>query len=57
MYGFAHPVITPEPFGLKMSVEYVAMVVLGGVGTMFGAVSGALAFSRSLRSPRSCSTR
>jgi branched-chain amino acid transport system permease protein len=44
MYAFAHPVVTPEPFGLKMSVEYVAMVVLGGAGTVFGAVAGALAF-------------
>lgn len=44
MYGFAHPVVTLEPFGLKMSVEYVAMVVLGGVGTLFGAVWGAIAF-------------
>jgi branched-chain amino acid transport system permease protein len=45
MYGFAHPVVTPEPFGLKMSVEYVAMVVFGGIGTMFGAVAGAIAFA------------
>lgn len=44
MYAFAHPVVTPEPFGLKMSVEYVAMVVLGGAGTVFGGVAGALAF-------------
>jgi branched-chain amino acid transport system permease protein len=44
MYGFAHPVVTLEPFNLKMSVEYVAMVVLGGVGTLFGAVWGAIAF-------------
>jgi branched-chain amino acid transport system permease protein len=45
MYGFAHPVVTLEPFGLKMSVEYIAMVVLGGVGTIFGAVWGALAYT------------
>ena len=45
MYAFAHPVLTLEPFGLKMSVEYIAMVVLGGVGTMFGAAWGALAFT------------
>jgi branched-chain amino acid transport system permease protein len=45
MYAFAHPVLTLEPFGLKMSVDFIAMVVLGGVGTMFGAVWGALAFT------------
>ena len=45
MYAFAHPVLTLEPFNLHMSVEYVAMVVLGGIGTMFGAVSGALAYT------------
>jgi len=45
MYAFAHPVVTLEPFGLKMSVDYIAMVVLGGVGTVFGAVWGALAFT------------
>ena len=44
MYTFAHPVVTLEPFGLMMSVEYIAMVVLGGVGTMFGATAGALVF-------------
>lgn len=44
MYAFAHPVITLEPFGLTMSVAYIAMVVLGGAGTTFGAVWGALAF-------------
>ena len=45
MYAFAHPVVTLEPFGLKMSVDYIAMVVLGGVGTVFGAFWGALAFT------------
>ncbi len=45
MYAFAHPVVTLEPFSLKMSVDYIAMVVLGGIGTMFGAVWGALAFT------------
>jgi branched-chain amino acid transport system permease protein len=44
MYAFAHPVLTLEPFNLMMSVEYIAMVVLGGVGAIFGAVSGALAY-------------
>mgnify|MGYP002634059903 CR=1 FL=1 len=45
MYAFAHPVITLEPFNLKMSVEFIAIVVLGGVGTTFGAFWGALAYT------------
>lgn len=45
MYACAHPVLTLEPFSLKMSVEYVAMIVLGGIGTIFGAVAGALAYT------------
>jgi len=36
---------TGEPVSLGMSVSFLAMVVLGGVGTMFGAVWGALAFT------------
>lgn len=44
MYACAHPVLTLEPFNLMMSVEYVAMVVLGGIGAMFGAVAGAVAY-------------
>ena len=43
-HALAHPVVTLEPFNLHMSVEFIAIVVLGGVGTTFGAVSGAIAF-------------
>lgn len=32
------------PFDLNMSIQYIAMIVLGGIGTVFGAVAGALAF-------------
>jgi branched-chain amino acid transport system permease protein len=32
------------PFDLNMSVQYIAIIVLGGVGTVFGAVWGALVF-------------
>ena len=44
LYALAHPVVTLEPFNLHMSVEFIAIVVLGGVGATFGAVSGAIAF-------------
>ncbi len=33
-----------ENFNLHMSIEYIAMIVLGGIGTVFGAVAGGIAF-------------
>ncbi len=45
MFAFQQQYITVEPpFDLSMSVMYIAMIVLGGVGTVFGAVAGALAY-------------
>ncbi|MCB9796660.1 MAG: branched-chain amino acid ABC transporter permease [Alphaproteobacteria bacterium] len=45
MFAYQQQYITVEPpFDLNMSVQYIAMCVLGGVGTTFGAVAGALAF-------------
>jgi len=45
MFGFRQQYITVEPpFDLVMSVEYIAMIVLGGIGTVFGAVGGGLAY-------------
>jgi branched-chain amino acid transport system permease protein len=32
------------PFDLQLSVQYITMIVLGGVGTTFGAVAGPLVF-------------
>ena len=34
--------ITPEPFNLFLSVQYVAMIIIGGLGSIPGAVFGAL---------------
>lgn len=34
--------ITTEPFNLTLSVEYIAMVIIGGMGNMSGAVLGAV---------------
>jgi branched-chain amino acid transport system permease protein len=41
---FAHVqrYVSPAPFGLSASIEYVFMVVIGGVGQLAGAVIGAL---------------
>lgn len=45
LYGLQQQFITVDPpFNLLLSVQYIAMIVLGGVGTVFGAVAGALAF-------------
>lgn len=45
MFAFQQQYITVEPpFDLQMSVAYIAMIVLGGVGTVFGAVAGAIAY-------------
>jgi branched-chain amino acid transport system permease protein len=45
MFALQQQYITVEPpFDLLLSVQYIAMIVIGGVGTLFGAVAGALAF-------------
>tara|TARA_B100000029_G_scaffold350789_1_gene343221 strand:- start:299 stop:1390 length:1092 start_codon:yes stop_codon:yes gene_type:complete len=36
--------LMPDGFGLPMSVNYIAMIVLGGIGTIFGGVWGAIMF-------------
>jgi len=45
MFACQQQYVTIEPpFDLNMSVQYIAIIVLGGVGTIFGAVWGALVF-------------
>jgi branched-chain amino acid transport system permease protein len=44
MFALQQRTITVEYFGLQLSIEYVAMIVLGGVGAIWGAVAGAIAF-------------
>ena len=45
MFAFQQQYLTVEPpFNLLMSVQYIAMIVLGGIGTVFGAVAGPIAF-------------
>ena len=41
---FAHfqHTVNPSPFGLKMGIEYMFMAVVGGVGFVWGAITGAL---------------
>ncbi|MEJ7765249.1 MAG: branched-chain amino acid ABC transporter permease [Acidimicrobiales bacterium] len=33
--------VLPEQWGLGLSIQYIAMIVIGGIGTIFGAVVGA----------------
>ena len=45
MFAIQQQYITIEPpFDLNMSVSYIAIIVLGGMGTVFGAVWGAVVF-------------
>jgi branched-chain amino acid transport system permease protein len=45
MFAIQQQYLTVEPpFNLLLSVQYIAMIVIGGIGTVFGAVAGALAF-------------
>ena len=34
--------ITAEPFNLALSVEYIAMVIIGGLGSISGSIFGAV---------------
>ncbi|MBW2105344.1 MAG: branched-chain amino acid ABC transporter permease, partial [Deltaproteobacteria bacterium] len=34
--------ITPEPFNLWLSIEYIAMIIIGGLGSIPGSVFGTI---------------
>ena len=40
----ANYIVIEGTFNLTLSVQYIAMIVLGGIGTVFGAVAGAVAY-------------
>lgn len=42
LFGSYQQYVSPSDFGLFVSLQYIAMVVVGGVGTTFGAILGAL---------------
>jgi branched-chain amino acid transport system permease protein len=44
MFALQQRTITVEYFNIQVSIEYIAMIVLGGIGSVFGAVAGAIAF-------------
>jgi len=35
-------IINPEAFQISISIDYVAMIIVGGMGTLFGSVYGAI---------------
>ncbi|MGE4299550.1 MAG: branched-chain amino acid ABC transporter permease [Desulfovibrionaceae bacterium] len=34
--------VTPEPFGIGLSISYLAMIIIGGLGSVQGAIMGAV---------------
>jgi len=40
LYAFYMISITPEPFNLWQSIEFIAMIIIGGLGSISGAVFG-----------------
>jgi branched-chain amino acid transport system permease protein len=42
LYALSIGSIAPESFGLEVSIQYLAMIVLGGLGSVGGAALGAL---------------
>lgn len=42
LLGSYQQFVSPEEFGLFVSIEYIAIVIVGGMGTVFGSVLGAL---------------
>ena len=41
LYAHMQRAVNPSPFGIKFSIEYLFMAVLGGVGQVWGAFTGA----------------
>ncbi len=41
LWAFYTVSITPEPFTLFLSIEYIAMIIIGGLGSIAGSVFGA----------------
>ena len=42
LFGSYQQFVSPSDFGLFLSLQYIAMIVVGGVGTTFGPILGAL---------------
>jgi branched-chain amino acid transport system permease protein len=42
LYGLLQQFVSPSDFTLFLSITYVAMIIIGGLGTIFGSIVGAL---------------
>ncbi len=42
LYGTLQAYVSPIDFGLLVAIQYIAMVILGGLGTVHGSIIGAL---------------
>ena len=42
LYGAYQQYVSPDEWSLFLSIQYIAIIIVGGVGTVFGAVLGAL---------------
>lgn len=42
LWAYVMMSITPEPFTLWLSIEYIAMIIIGGLGSISGSVFGAI---------------
>jgi branched-chain amino acid transport system permease protein len=42
LYGAYQQYVSPDEWTLFLSIQYIAIIIVGGVGTIFGAVLGAL---------------
>ena len=42
LFGAYQQFVSPDEFSLFLSIQYIAIIIVGGVGTIFGAVLGAL---------------
>ena len=42
LYGAYQQFVSPEEWSLFLSIQYIAIIIVGGVGTIFGSVLGAL---------------
>ena len=42
LWGHYTMFLTPEPFGIGLSISYLAMIIIGGLGSILGSIFGAV---------------
>ncbi|MDQ3757155.1 MAG: branched-chain amino acid ABC transporter permease [Actinomycetota bacterium] len=42
LFGAYQQFVQPDSFGLFLSIQFIAMIIVGGIGTLFGSVLGAV---------------